>query len=423
MKKALIVILMLLITMCIEVLASTIQDDGESKQTKYSTMLRSALSGDAESQYVLGKSYRYGKFTTCDIKMGLYWLEKATAQDHVEAIRELADVFLKRVAGINQEYKALELYRRLADKKCDSEAMINIGRMYQNGWGIPVNKDSAYYWYNKALCLGAIEAEADLESLKKGEVTFIDGYADSGIQISSIPQPIYPVAFIIGNSDYPSSFLPNPTNDAKALRKKLRTLGISSTLKINLTQQEMYESIDAFAKEAAYYDVAIFYYAGHAVQDNGINYLVPIDFEKQTDYKESLKSCVNVDNIFECFKANGVRSAVIILDACRENSALMGRSRSIGEKGLSSSSLRPLGSFVAYATQSGEIADDGEAGGNSPFMSALLRVLNQPNKQIYDVFEQVKAIVSEETKGRQIPVYVNNLKQNFILNNPILYER
>ena len=423
MKKALIVILMLLIPMYIGVLASTIQDDGESKQIKYSITLRSALSGDAESQYVLGKSYRYGEFTTCDIKMGLYWLEKAVAQDHVEAIHELADAFLKRAAGINQEYKALELYRRLADNKIDPKAMISIGRMYQNGWGIPVNKDSAYYWYNKALHLGVIEAEADLESLKKGEVTFVDGQADSGILISSIPQPLCPIAFTIGNSDYSGSYLPNPTNDAKALRKKLRTLGITSTLNLNLTQQEMYKSIDAFAENAAFYDVAIFYYAGHAVQHGGVNYLIPTDFEKQVDHKESIKGCVNVDDIFDCFRSHGVRSAVIILDACRDNSALMGRSRSIGEKGLSPSSLKPLGSFVAYATQSGEIADDGEAGGNSPFMSALLRVLDQPNKQIYDVFEQVKAIVSEETKGRQIPVYVNNLKQNFILNNPILYER
>lgn len=423
MKKKLITILMLLIPMYIGISASALQDNGESKQAKYSATLRSALSGNAESQYILGKSYRNGEFTDRDIQMGMDWLEKAVTQHHIEAIRELADVYLKREAGSHMQYKSLELYRSLADDTDDTDAMICIGRMFQNGWGIPTNKDSAYYWYNKALHLGAIEAETDIESLKKGEVTFIDGYADSGIHISSIPQPLYPVALIIGNSDYSSSYLPNPTNDAKSLRKKFRTLGIASTLNLNLTKQEMYKSIDAFAEEAAFYDVAIFYYAGHAVQHDDKNYLIPTDYQRQVDHHESLKGCVNVDDIFDCFRSHGVRSAVIILDACRDNRALMGQSRSIGEKGLSPSSLKPLGSFVAYATQSGEIADDGVAGGNSPFMSALLRVLDQPNKQIYDVFEQVKAIVSEETNGRQIPVYVNNLKQNFILNNPILYER
>lgn len=421
--KRFLFILILLFAIVINVSPSFAHDDKKGQQKKLSMTLRSALSGDAQAQYALGKSYVNGEFTDRDGKMGIYWLELAAAQRYVEAIRKLASIYTYRSGGRNKSDKAIKLYKILADSINDTDAMIRVGEIYHNGWGTDINRDSALYWYNRALELGSDKAPSHIESLKTGQFSFNEEILNSTTRIRSIPQPLFPVAFILGNSDYTSSYLPNPVNDAKALRKKFRTLGISSTLNTNLTQQEMYERIYAFAKEAAYYDIAIFYYAGHAVQDNGINYLVPTDFEKQTDYKESLKGCVNVDSIFGYFKANGVRSAVIILDACRDNSALMGRSRSIGEKGLSPSSLKPLGSFVAYATQSGEIADDGETGGNSPFMSALLRVLDQPNKQIYDVFEQVKAIVSEETKGRQIPVYINNLKQNFILNNPILYEK
>ncbi|MBR3079386.1 MAG: caspase family protein [Prevotella sp.] len=416
-------ILMLLFAIVINVSSSFVHDDKKNRQEKLSMTLRSALSGDAQAQYTLGKSYVNGEFTDRDGKMGIYWLELAAAQKHVEAIRKLASIYTYRNGGRNKSDKAIKLYRLLADSINDTDAMIRVGEIYCNGWGTDINKDSALYWYNRALELGSEKAQSYIESLKKGQISFSDEILNSTTRIRSIPQPLFPIAFILGNSDYTSSYLPNPVNDAKALRKKFKDLGIISKLNMNLGREEMYDSIDAFAEESAMYDVAIFYYAGHAVQDHGVNYLIPIDFVKKDDYTETLAGCVNVDDIFECFKNHGVKSCIVILDACRDNRALFGRSRGAGQKGLSPSSLKPLGSFVAYATQSGEIADDGEEGGNSPFMKAFLSVLDQPNKQIYDVFEQVKAIVSKESKGRQIPVYVNNLRKNFIFNNPELYEQ
>lgn len=422
MKKK-IFIFILLYCMVIVISASSEYGDKVVKQAKYSSTLRSALSGDPHAQYSLGKSYRNGEFTDIDIRMSVYWLELAVAQNDVDAIRELADIYLNKNAGNDKVYRAMKLYRQLADTLNDTDAMINIGRMYQHGIGVSINSDSAYYWYNKALGIGAVHAQSYLQSLKQGEISIFDGEADDGVLIIHKPQPLHSIAFVLGNSDYSYSSLPNPTNDAKALQEKLKKLGIKTKLRQNLSLQEMYDSIDAFAKEAAMYDVAIFYYAGHAVQNQGENYLMPIDVVRKKDYSEILTNCMNVDSIFGFFRKYNVKSGIVILDACRDNRALLGRSRGLGEKGLSPSSLKPLGTFVAYATQPGEVADDGEEGGNSPFMKALLSVLDQPNKQIYDVFEQVKVIVTKETKGLQIPVYMNNLRHDYIINNPELYER
>jgi len=422
MRRLYIFILMLFV-MTMVASASTEYDDDISKQKRYSATLRSARSGDAQAQYTLGMSYRSGAFTYIDHKMSVYWLELAAKQDVYEAIKELADIYTYRASGEGKSDKAIMLYKKLVDSLKDTKAMISIGKIYQNGWGKEINKDSASYWYQEALHYGDKNAEKHIESLKEGGISFTDELVNETVRIRDVQQPLFPTAFVIGNSDYENSYLPNPVNDAQALHKKFNKLGITSKLNLNLSQREMYDSISAFAEEASVYDVAILYYAGHAVQDKGVNYLIPIDVEHKADYREVLAQCVNVDSIFDSFKKHNVGAAIVILDACRDNRALLGRSRGAGGKGLSPSSLKPLGTFVAYATQSGEIAEDGEEGKNSPFMKALLTALDQPNSQINDVFERVKDLVSKESRGRQIPVYVNNLRENFIFNNPELYDR
>ena len=398
----------------------------KNNQDAFSYLLRAARLGHAEAQYRLGYSYSKKVFTEWDSNMGIYWYRKAAQQKHLTASLEIANYYDRGIAHPESLDEILSLYSNILESVPDSNIMYMYGRLYHYGrYGATVNLDSARYWYNKALEYGNEQAQFGINALE-GKDAYVKSFNFEELNEEypiKFSKPKKYKAIIIGNSDYSNSYLPNPVNDATALWMKFNKIGIASKILLNLSQQEMYDSIASFAKEAAMYDAAILYYAGHAVQDHGVNYLIPTDMVLKKDYAETLASCVNVDSIYNCFRLFNIKSTIIILDACRDNRALLNRSRGTGEQGLAPIPQNTTGSFVAYATQSGEVADDGEEGNNSPFMKALLSVLDQPNQQIYDVFDQVKAIVTKESKGRQIPVYMNNLRQNIIFNNPELYER
>jgi len=208
------------------------------------------------------------------------------------------------------------------------------------------------------------------------------------------------VALVIGNSAYPSSPLKNPANDAKAIAAKLKKLGFIVFSYTDMTQADMKRKIRDFGNKLAEKNsVGLFYYAGHGIQLNGQNYLIPVDaqIEKEVDVEVE---AVNLKRVLGEMEYARSDLNIIILDACRNNP--FARSfRSSGNRGLAQT-MAPKGSFIAYATAPGKVASDG-SGANGLYTQELLKALSKKGLQIEDVFKEVRKNVYKLSEGKQIP--------------------
>lgn len=211
------------------------------------------------------------------------------------------------------------------------------------------------------------------------------------------------VALVIGNADYKVSPLDNPVNDATDVDQTLRQLGFQTTLVRNATLGQMREATRRFAEQLPSADVALIYFAGHGIESNRKNYMIPVNAELKFEY-ELADQAYDAGNWLEMLESirstNAERVNIVILDACRNNN-LIG-SRSFG-RGLGRMDA-PTGTFLAYSTAPGKIAADGGRGQrNSPFTRHLLAVMQQPGLPIEEAFKEVRRNVSKETNGAQVP--------------------
>lgn len=230
------------------------------------------------------------------------------------------------------------------------------------------------------------------------------------------------VALVVGNTQYknPSLVLLNPRNDAEDVAAVLRSLDFEVVLTVDASKRDFDLAMTQFARMATGADAAFFYYAGHALQYQGRNYLMPTDGELEDEV--SLRyQMVMVDDVRAAVeRADGVK--IIILDACRNNPVvdnlrkkMAGMSRNIeATRGLARID-KALGMVVAYSTAADDVAADG-AGRNSPFTSALLRRLKEPGLEIGSMFRLIAADVNEKTNGRQRPETYVSLIGEYYLN-------
>ncbi len=177
-------------------------------------------------------------------------------------------------------------------------------------------------------------------------------------------------ALIIGNDAY--EFLPplqNAANDARALDTRLRQLGFETILKVNADGRTLNRAIHDFAGRVQPGGVGLVFYAGHGIEAEGRNYLIPVDAELESDVDLGY-AAIDVDAVLGRLKGARAAVNVLILDACRDN-PLPKRGRSAA-RGLARVNP-PSGTFVAYAAGLGEVAQDGEPGGNGVFTGELLR--------------------------------------------------
>lgn len=221
------------------------------------------------------------------------------------------------------------------------------------------------------------------------------------------------VALVIGNGAYARVRpLPNPTNDARAMAKSLRDIGFVVTEGTDLDRTAMQATIRDFLRDAARSQVAVVYYAGHGVQIDGRNYLVPIDIQFQAG-SGMTDTMMDMDTIMAGLD-DQVRTNILILDACRNNPmapklASAGPARDI-EAGsglaapatLGAGSTLGAGTLIAFATAPGQVALDGE-GANSPFSAALTRHIGTPGLEVQQMLTRVRAEVVAATKGKQVP--------------------
>lgn len=226
------------------------------------------------------------------------------------------------------------------------------------------------------------------------------------------------VALVIGNGAYRNvSHLVNPSNDAADVAAALKRNGFETIVATDLDKERMDEVTIQFARAARNADVAMFYYSGHALQFGGVNYLAPVD-AKLVD-EADLRRLVRLDDIVvDLEQAKNLR--ILVLDACRNNPlaedlkrSLAGSKRAISiQRGLAKIDT-PQGMIVAYATQAGSEADDGD-GRNSPYTTAFLRHI-EASEEIGTIFRHVTNDVYEATKRRQLPELSLSLIGEFYL--------
>jgi hypothetical protein len=219
------------------------------------------------------------------------------------------------------------------------------------------------------------------------------------------------LALIIGNSNYIyGGSLTNPVNDARAMADALKRVGFEVMEFENLTQPDMKKAIDEFGNKLRNYDVGLFYYAGHGIQSDGFNYLIPIEAQLLA-YEDVEYDCVRADRILSKMEYASTSVNVLILDACRDNPFERKWSRAAAGKGLAFMDA-PSGSLVAYATSPGRTAADG-AGKNGLYTEALLKYIQQRGLQIEEVFKNVRREVESKSGGKQTPWESTSLKGYF----------
>lgn len=222
-------------------------------------------------------------------------------------------------------------------------------------------------------------------------------------------------ALIIGNSAYQSAPLKNPANDAKVIGETLRGLGFDVLEYTDLDKKGMTMAMRAFSEKLRENPgVGLFYYAGHGIQSDGVNYLVPVNSNVQEQFEIEFE-CVKADRALAVMELSNNPFNVVIMDACRNN-PFRSFFRS-GETGLVAPKNPPTGSIVAFATQPGKTASDG-TGSNGLYTQELVKAMQTPGIPIEEVFKQVRINVSRMSDSKQVPQEWSSLMGDFYFTDP-----
>jgi len=224
------------------------------------------------------------------------------------------------------------------------------------------------------------------------------------------------VALVIGNSHYGADIgsLPNPVNDAGLMAQALQQTGFTVIKVTDADQKKMKRAIAEFGDKlnaAGSSATGLFFYAGHGVQVNGINYLVPVGATISKAADVDIES-VSADTVLQQMEFAGSRVNIVVLDACRNNPLQRGL-RSI-TRGLAPMDAAQ-GTFIAYSTAPGSVAADG-TGSNSPYTKALAKTIVQPGVGIEEAFREVRASTMQATENKQIPWDSSSLTAPFYFN-------
>ena len=222
------------------------------------------------------------------------------------------------------------------------------------------------------------------------------------------------LALVIGQSAYRTvPELPNAANDARGMTELLGNAGFTVTTASNLAQNEMRTAISDFAGKVSASGadtVALVFYAGHGLQIDGENYLVPVDLDPKREADIPLQG-VRLNDLLNTLGALPTRARIFMLDACRNNPfpALSGAGHGLA---IVDTKAGAQGTFISYSTSPGAEAEDGN-GLDSPYTTAALTVAKQPNLPIEEVFKRIRVAVAQSTDGRQIPWESSSLTTDF----------
>ena len=221
------------------------------------------------------------------------------------------------------------------------------------------------------------------------------------------------VALVIGNSAYQNvAQLPNPANDAASVADMFKKAGFDAVeLRRDVGSLDMRRALRDFYDKSASADIAVVYYAGHGIEVDGTNYMVPVDAVLKRD-RDVDDEAVSLDRILESVdQAKQLR--LIILDACRDNPFSKTMIRTTAARALTTRGLIPAeptssNTLIAYAAKGGSTADDGNSG-HSPFTNALLAHLTTPGLDVRQAFGEVRDDVLKATDNKQEPYVYGSL--------------
>ena len=221
------------------------------------------------------------------------------------------------------------------------------------------------------------------------------------------------VALVIGNASYKDSPLKNPVNDVRGMAEALRGMGFKVIARENATKQQMERAVAEFGEALPRGAVALFYYAGHALQVGGHNYLVPVDAQITAERTVRLET-LDLDLVLDQVMGTGSDVNIVILDACRNNPF---ERRFRGQEGGLAQINAPKGTMIAYATAPGRVASDG-GGDNGLYTSKLVDAIKTPGLPIEEVFKKVRIEVARETNDEQTPWEASSLIGTFYFTAP-----
>lgn len=223
------------------------------------------------------------------------------------------------------------------------------------------------------------------------------------------------VALVIGQSAYKAvTALPNPANDAKAMAQLLTDAGFDVTSTSDLSQTQLRDTVGAFAAKVAEKGpdtVALMFYAGHGLQIDGENYLVPVDIDPKRETDIPLQA-VRLNDVLNTLTSVPTRMRFVLLDACRNNPfAELTKTAGRGLALVDTKTNVP-GTLLSYSTAPGAEAEDG-SGANSPYTTALLTAAREPGLTIEGTLKRVRLAVNKATDGRQTPWESSSLTDDF----------
>jgi formylglycine-generating enzyme required for sulfatase activity len=259
---------------------------------------------------------------------------------------------------------------------------------------------------------GVVAAELDLATLYTGPMHLIRSALFTVLMLgSAVAAAETRIALVIGNSNYASGPLPNPANDAQMMADTLTSVGFEVIARRNADQNTMKRAIQDFGarlEKGGPSAVGLFYYAGHGVQLNGRNYLIPTTAQIDREGDVEIEA-VSADWVIEQMRYARNRLNIVILDACRNNPFT--RSMRSVDHGLATMDA-PAGILIAYSTAPGAVAMDGN-GHDSPYTEALSQAMRNLHEPVEQVFKHVRVGVMGATANKQVPWESSSLTGDF----------
>lgn len=239
------------------------------------------------------------------------------------------------------------------------------------------------------------------------------GPQNTGRGVLADPGASRRTALVIGNDAYPGMPLKNAVNDAKAIATALKQYNFDVVLATDLSYKEMSKQIDRFIAQIRPDDVAMVYYAGHGVQLENENYLVPTDFAPQ-DEADARYEGYSANRLEDRLSGSQARLSILVMDACRNNPFRTSRS---GTRGLAAMETGK-GNLIAFATAPNQTADDNPRAGNGLFTSYVLEAMQQPGLTVEQVFSWARKKVYDASQGRQTPWLISSVIGDFYFRPP-----
>jgi hypothetical protein len=230
------------------------------------------------------------------------------------------------------------------------------------------------------------------------------------------------LALVIGQSAYKSvPALHNPINDAKAVTKMLTDSGFEVSTASDLSQSQIRDQLNEFAGKVASKggdSIALVFYAGHGVQIDGENFLLPVDIDPKRESDIPIQA-VRLNDVLNTLTSAPSKMRILLLDACRNNPFGEISKSAGGGLALVDTKFGAPNTFLSFSTSPGAVAEDGK-GDNSPYTTALLAAAKEANIPIEETFKRTRVSVNKATEGRQTPWDSSSLTEDFRFSgNPV----